>query len=209
MRVHSIGDGVSSSAVNRDSPLPPAGLDSLIDVSAIYRSKAEAGIVFGRRSALSRPSGPMPVTAAGRDCRCRNGVERSTGQTCDPAGQLLSGRRERLCFPQRDATESTSSTTVTWENVNWTQGLRPAASGCVSEDGAVARQKVDAHVAVGADEPLLDGALMDPDSLADSLARLYPPAAPTNWGCCAAQGRRASHGPGRERGAGYNRGYGR
>ena len=53
MRVPPIGDGVSSSAVNRDV-VAAADLDSLIaklvpqDVSAIYRSKAEVGIAFGK-----------------------------------------------------------------------------------------------------------------------------------------------------------------
>ena len=46
----------------------------------------------------------------------------------------------------------------------------------LSEAGALAPSESGRYiVAVGADEPLLDGALMDPESLADSLARLYPP----------------------------------
>ena len=53
MRVHSIGDGVSSGAVN-SGVVAAADLDGLKvdlaaqDVSAIHRSKAEAGIEFGQ-----------------------------------------------------------------------------------------------------------------------------------------------------------------
>ena len=69
----------------------------------------------------------------------------------------------------------TSSTRSPGENFNWTQGCGRLLR-MLSEAGALAPSESGRfNVAVGADEPLLDGALMDPDSLADSLARLYPP----------------------------------